>query len=101
MECLSDKDNIVVEGSASTFTFADGVTVHSLKRVSLPCKIGGIQVKLATDVVECNIPLLMSHRSMKRGRMIINFGSDQVRIGDKTIDLGVSRSGHYLLPLAA
>lgn len=100
---LSDveKSNLIVEESEATFTFGDGVTVPSVMRVRLPCLVGGTKVHLATDVVECQIPLLLSKMSMKKARMIINFGTDQVDINGKKLKLLNAESGHYLLPLSA
>ena len=99
---LSDyeRETIVEEKSSSTFTFADGVTVSSLKRVTLPCHIGNMSATIVTDVVGCNIPLLLSKRSMKKAKMLINFESDQVKICGTVIDLKSSSSGHYLLPIS-
>ena len=100
---LSDYElnRIEEERSTSTFTFADNVTVPSTKRVVLPCSVGGMCGTIKTDVVECNIPLLMSKKSMKRAKMIMNFDTDQVKIHGVIIDLKTSSSGHYLLPISA
>lgn len=100
---LSDyeRGNIVEEKSISTFTFADGVTVPSIKRVTLPGYVGNMCARIVTDVVDCNIPLLLSRRSMKRAAMLINFATDQVKIQGRVIDLQTSASGHYLLPISA
>lgn len=100
---LSDveRDSIFVEESTSSFTFGDGVTVSSVMRVTLPCMINGMSAKIVTDVVDCNIPLLLSRTSMKRAGMIVNFATDQVKIRDEIIKLGTSESGHYLLKISA
>ena len=95
-----ERGNIVEEKSKATFTFADGVTVPSLKCVTVPCSIGGMRGNIKTDVVDCNIPLLLSKKSMKKANMIVNFGSDQVTAYGRHIDLGTSSSGHYLLPIS-
>lgn len=92
--------SIVEEKSSATFTFADGVTVPSLKCITLPCSIGGIKGNIKTDVVDCNIPLLLSKKSMKKANVVLNFGSDQVTINGSRMDLKTSSSGHYLLPIS-
>ncbi|KAK3894849.1 hypothetical protein Pcinc_001422 [Petrolisthes cinctipes] len=67
---LSDYDRAqVTEGpSTSTFTFEDGATVPLVKKVTLPCYVGNgpIRATLVTDVVQCNIPLLLSKRVGKQ-----------------------------------
>ena len=98
---LSDYERSLIteENSIATFTFGDGMTFSSLKRVLLPCWIGNQRANIAVDVVECNIPLLMSCKSMKKANLIWNFKKDIIQIGVDTINLKRATSGHYLLPL--
>lgn len=86
--------------STSTFTFGDGVTVTSLKKIKLPCNIGGMKADITTDVVDCAVPLLLSNRAMRKAKMCIDFGKDVATIGKSDINLKCSASGHYLLPLS-
>lgn len=95
-----ERGRIVEEKSRATFTFADGVIVPSLKCVTVPCSIGGIRGEIKTDVVDCNIPLLLSKKSMKKANMVVNFGSDMVTAYGRHMDLKTSSSGHYLLPIS-
>ena len=59
---LCDEELAMVreEKSNCTFTFGDGVTYRSIRRVIFPCWIGGVRSELSTDVVECNLPFLIS-----------------------------------------
>lgn len=94
-----DQSKIVENYSASTFTFGDGIMVQSLKKVVLPCYLGGDRSTITADVVECDIPMLLSKRSMKKANMCLNFRDDTVKIGNHIIQLVSSTSGHYLLPI--
>ena len=85
--------------SSATFTFGDGVMYKSVKRVVFPCWIGGVRSELTTDVVECDLLLLISKQLMKKGKMVLNFSQDSVKIMDKWVKLMVASSGHYMLPL--
>ena len=98
---LSDyqKSFLKEEPSESTFTFGDGKSVQSLKRVSLPCSVAGFEVDIVTDVVECSIPLLLSKTSMKKAEMKLDFKNDIVYIKNKPVKLNCTSSGHYALPL--
>ena len=98
---LCDEELAMVreEKSNCTFTFGDGVTYRSIRRVIFPCWIGGVRSELSTDVVECNLPLLISKQSMKRGKMVLDFGEDSVKIRNRWVKLMVASSGHYMLPL--
>lgn len=95
----TERGKIVKNESKAKFSFADGKTVSSLERVTLPCYIGGLYASVTTDVIECDIPLLLSKSAMKKGKMILNFGTDKVELMGARVNLKNSRSGHYLLPL--
>ena len=94
-----DKTKIKEEKSDSTFRFGDGKIYESLKKVSLPVKIAGKDERITTDVVECFIPLLMSKKSMKKGRMKIDLENDTAWVKERQIKLDCTSSGHYRLPL--
>ena len=98
--CNEELAMVREEKSNSTVTFGDGVTYRSIKRVVFPCWIGGMRSELSTDVVECNLPLLISKQSMKRGKMVLDFGEDSVKIMNTWVKLMVASSGHYMLPLS-
>ena len=102
VESLSDEERfkIKIEPSAQTFTFGDGNTVISKRKITIPCWMGGEPGELSTDVVDCNIPLLLSRKSMKSAGMILNFKQDKVTVGKRDIKLKVTKSGHYALPLS-
>ena len=89
----------IEEKSDSTFTFGDGVTLKSLKRVTIPGCVGGLTFDIVTDVVNCRIPLLLSKRAMKRGEMVIDFKNDVVFVRGVRIELISTSSGHYALPI--
>ena len=105
MKELTDYEKTLVkeEGSNSSFTFGNGVSVSSMKKITFPCCIGDMRATITTDVVDCNLPLLMSRASTNRAKMIINCDTHQVKVNgkQKVIDLKISSSGHYLLPLSA
>ena len=95
-----DKARIKESQSNSVFTFGDGGMVDSMRKVVIPCYINNKRSIIETDIVKCDIPLLMSHKSMKKGKMIIDFGSDILKVGNEKVDLKKTESGHYLLPLS-
>lgn len=102
VESLGDIDtsSITEENSTTTFTFADGVTVCALKRVKLPCYIGTMKATIDTEVVDCNIPMLLSKRSMKKAEMTLQFVDDSLIVSGEKIYLRCATSGHYLMPLS-
>ena len=101
MESLSEfeKNSIVEQSSQKSFTFGNGESFQSVKCVTLPCYIGNMKAEMKVDVVRCNVPLLLSKSAMKKGKMILDFENNRLRIGEQEIELKETSSGHYKLSL--
>ena len=99
---LSDEEQqrMVIVPSDQPFTFGDGRTVISKRKVTMPCWMGGVPGMITTDVVDCNIPLLLSRKSMKNTGMILNFKKDELTVNNRPMRLKVTKSGHYALPIS-
>ena len=99
--CDEDRESIREEPSNEKFTFGDGNTVKSVKKMHIPCWIQGLDRGfITTEVVESGIPLLLSKRSMKNMHMVLDFKSDTITCGENVINLKNTKSGHYALPLS-
>ena len=55
---------------------------------------------LETDVVEADIPCLLSKAALKRAGTVLKLETDQAEIFGKTIDLESTSSGHYALQIS-
>ena len=98
--CLNvDESRVQYSNSASIFRFGDGRRLPATSTAHIPAYIGNQQLFIDTDVVDEDIPLLLSRPSMKEADMHINFKDDTVQALDQLIPLSVTRSGHYILPL--
>ena len=88
-ECLidtlsdSERSTIIYEHSNSVYRFGDGQRVNALRRAVIPCILAGNAVKVKTDIVSSNIPLLLSKSSMKRAGMVIDLNTDTVIVFNK------------------
>ena len=71
----------------------------SMKKVFLPSVIGERSVLIETDVVKCDIPLLLSKDAMKKAAMQIDFKADVVKIFGKPSKLFFTSTGHYCIPI--
>ena len=99
--CDEERKSIREEPSKEKFTFGDGNTVESLKKLHIPCWIQGLDRGfITTEVVESGIPLLLSKRSMKNMNMVLDFKNDTITCGENVIYLKNTKSGHYALPLS-
>ena len=98
---VSEKSNIGFQTSNETFTFGDGKTVKSERRITLPCWLAGANCDVTTDVVTCDIPLLISRKYMTKMRMCIDFEDHVAYLkgSNRSIPLKITDSGHYALPL--
>ena len=95
-----DQEDIRIASSDEYFTFGDGKKVKSMRKVTFPCWFGGVRGLLTVDVVDCNIPLLMSRKAMSRAKMRIDFGNGSAFVNRRNIRLKITRSGHYAIPIS-
>ena len=96
LETLTDaqkKKKVKIKG-VRTFKFGDGYKLNSLYKGILPCVIPDIEVSIITDVVNSDIPLLLSKDAMKRAGTCLNFEDDIVTMLKKKIPLSCTSSGH-------
>ena len=71
---------------SKTFKFEDGIKLESLKMVILPCVFSKMDVKIKSDVVDADIPLLLSKRAMKRAQISLNFNDDTAEMFGKKLN---------------
>ena len=95
-----EREMIKYEPSNQTFTFGDGDSVTSMRKVTIPCWMGGEPGEVTTDVVDCNIPLLLSNKSMEAVGIILDFRKREVKVNNRWIKLERTTSGHYALPIS-
>ena len=93
------KEKIVKNKGVRTFKFSDGNKLNSLYKVILPCVITDTEISIITDVVDSDIPLLLSKDTMKRAGTCLNFEDDSVTMSKKKIPLSCTSSGHYYISI--
>ena len=94
-----NQQKILTSDSNNTFRFGDGKRVKSQKCVSLPATIGSMDITINADIVDNDIPLLLSRDSMKKANMNLDFENDTVTILGERIPLVTTASGHYSIPI--
>ena len=70
-----------------------------MHKVVIPARIGDKSVNICTDVVNTEIPLLLSRDAMKKAYTEINFVTDTVKMFGVEQKVEITSSGHYALPL--
>ena len=84
--------------SETIFKFGVGKLKAKFK-ADVPVNICNVDVALNVDVVDTDIPLLLSRTSTKSLGMKIDLKNYSVIINGKSFDLNVTISGHYMLPV--
>ncbi|CAC5404047.1 unnamed protein product [Mytilus coruscus] len=79
-------DQITCFESHVPFKFGDGQTVYSYQKVKIPALIGSVKCSIETEVVDCEIPLLLSKTSMKRASTILDLSNDKVTMFGQLVD---------------
>ena len=95
----SDRRSVHKESDKCRFRLGDGEIFTSSEIVTLPIQIGSQHVKLRTNVVECDVPLLLSRESLKRDNAEIDFRTDSVSLLGEKVEVKVSKSGHLCVSL--
>ena len=101
LQTLSNTDRRAVYSfkSGHSFVFGNGKQFLSPKIVAIPIYLGQKRVTLLTDVVTADIPLLISIETLQKTDAQINFKLNKITMLGEEIDVKISTSGHYCLPL--
>ena len=82
-----------------TFKFGGGERLKLKGEHNLPAVIAGKEGTILPDVVESDIPLLLSRQAMKTAGVKMDLESDTAQMFDKDIALNLTTSGHYCIPI--
>ena len=62
----SDRSKVVVEKSSNSFRFGNGKSLNSEKMVTFPAQIGKEDIMIKSDVIDSDLPLLLSKSAMSK-----------------------------------
>ena len=85
--------------SNRSFRFGSGKDIPSLGCVKLPASIGTKNIFISTDIVDGDLPLLLSKNAMKSAETKLDFSADSVNMLGEDVKLEFASSGHYMIPL--
>ena len=100
-ETLKEEEKAQMEEKTSErmFRFGDGAKVQAVKNVVIPAKIGEKQCKISTDVVELDLPLLLSKSALKKANAVIDMKKDEATLFGQKMKLEQTSCGHYCVNL--
>ena len=93
------RDKIVSFPSDKQFRFGGNDVKKSLGWFQIPCSLNGKNIILQTDVIEADIPCLLSKEIFKKAGGRIDFVRDVITLYGMDVKLQNARSGHYVIPL--
>ena len=99
---LGEEERRKVRGpelSNRLFKFGNNGMLRSLGHYSVPAMVAGKSCVIDFDLIDSDIPLLMSKKAMKKMKMRIDLEKDTACIWGTTVELKTTNSGHYLLSL--
>ena len=92
----SDKSEVSYNEASNFYHFGNGKRVCSMKSVKLPAVISQQPVNIESDIVDCDVPLLISRFSMKSANMHLK--NDTANAFNQDTNLIVTKNGHYAIP---
>ena len=95
----NDRSKIQYVEGKRMFKFGGGTCLKSKGEYSLPAFMAGKAVTIKTDVVESDIPLLLSRGAMKKAAVKMDLENDTAIIMGNTVALNLTSSGHYCIQL--
>ena len=95
----SVRNKLKVTKGSRVFKFCSGNKMASVKRVVLPCIVACFRVDINADIVDADIPLLLSKSAMKKAKVNMNFDSDTIDILGKRIKLMTTSTGLCYIPI--
>ena len=90
-----DRSQVSEKESTTSFRFGDENSVKSEKIVTFPAKIGHKNIMIRTDVIDTDLPLLLSKSAMKKANVKIDFSNDTLSMLDQKVNIVFTSSGHY------
>ena len=85
--------------SKRTFIFGNQGRLKSKAKYTIPVKIGGEYNEISFDVINSDIPLLLSKAEMKKLGITLDMKNDKGYINGKPLVLHTTSAGHYTVDL--
>ena len=101
MNSLSEslRKEVITNDSNTVIVFGSMQRQKAIMKATFPVMIANKKCTITSDVIDGELPLLLSKSAMKKAGVVLNIVTDVVEVLNKSIKLKTSSSGHYLLPL--
>ncbi|XP_053390667.1 uncharacterized protein LOC128553511 [Mercenaria mercenaria] len=95
----TDREKVLKSEGQRVFKFGGGTCLKSKGEFSIPAVVAGKAVTIKTDVVESDIPLLLSRTAMKKAAIKMDLENGTATIMGQEVALNLTTSGHYCIPI--
>ena len=95
----SDLRSVKYSKSDTKFKFGDGDVVQSYRQAALPIYLNTTKAVIDVDIIEKDIPLLLSKQSLKRGGAVLDFTKDYIIMLGERMDFVCTSSNHICIDL--
>ena len=96
-----DKSKVLFEESSKPFWFRDGKQFVLSTAAIIQANIGQHQVSIRTNIIDLDIPLLLSKATTKNGQIGWNFQNSTITYLGDEIPLNTTSNGFYVIPITA
>ena len=94
-----DKKRVKLEKSERMFKFGGGEKRKSKCLLEFPCNLGGKNIRLRSEVIDAEIPLLLGNNSLEKADAVLHIGQKKAEIFGETLEMKKTDSGHYSLSI--
>ena len=94
----SDRSKVVLEKSSNSFRFGNRKSLNPEKMVTFTAQTGKEDM-IKSDVIDSDLPLLLSKSAMKKANVKIDFSNDIVNMLNQKINIVFTASGQYAVPI--
>lgn len=77
------KSSIKRETGSKIFKFGGVEISKSIESIEFPCKIVGKNIRIRADIIDADIPLLLSKEAMKKAEMKLDLVNDTAEVFEK------------------
>ena len=95
-----DKKRVKLEKSERMFKFGGGEKRESKCLLDFPCNLGGKNLRLRSEVIDAELPLLLGNNSLEKAGAVLHIGKRKVEIFGEVLDMKKTDSGHYSLVIS-
>ena len=102
MDALPDNMKSMVKGpfqGGKTFLFGNEGRLKSKSLYEIPIKVAGMIRMIQVDIIDSDIPLLLSKDEMKNLGMVLDMKNDAAYINGEPLKVNTTSAGHFIIDL--